>query len=205
MVLLPSEYDAAYFGDVIESGGLRRDAGYSDYLQEVQKYRFNPANPTKPFNPTAEMWKKLLEVEGLENAQITELGGATGALGVSMLDDGFDWTVVDVANWCFRHKQVPDINFIEQDALSYLQAQGNNSIGAIVSVRFMDCLADVDAQILIDEMRRKTQQQIHFIDEVANVLFYNVKTLEQWRDNFNWGPPNRITLVSVETERILRF
>jgi len=54
-------------------------------------------------------------------------------------------------------------------------------------------------------MRSKTQRQIHIIDERANGIFYQVRTLEQWRDDFDWGPPNRITLVSKETGRVIRF
>jgi len=204
MVLTTDEYDAAYFGDVIESGGLRHDAGYSNYLEQVKKTRFLESNPDRKFNPTAEMIKKLLDLENIKSSSIVELGGAVGDLAQSMLADGFNWTVVDVADWCDRNKIIPAQNFVLSDALTYLQKQSNNSIGTIVSVRFMDCLADVDVQILIDEMRRTTNNQIHFIDELPNPLFYNIKPLEQWRDNFNW-PANKVNLVSFETLRILRF
>lgn len=203
MVLTTDQYDAAYFGDTVESGGLRHDAGYSDYLEATAKNRFNENNPTKNFNPLAEEWKKLLENEGLENAAIIELGGGTGTLAAAMLEDGFDWTVVDVANWCFRHKEVPDENFIEQEAIAYLEAQGNNSIEAIVSSRFLVCFDDATLVNLISLMRSKSQQQVHIIDENPNGTFYNVRTLQQWLDDFNW-PNNQVTLISKETGQILR-
>jgi len=201
-----SEYDAAYFGDLVESGGLAHDAGYTDYLEKVnRKHRFDVGTPNKPYNVKNEGHKKLLETEGLENAAIVELGGGTGTLGQVMIEEGFTWHVVDVANWCFRHKVIPDINFTEQDALSYLQAQGNNSIDAIFSTSFMVIFDTPDLQPLIDEMRSKSKRQIHFIEERPNPTYYQVRTLEQWRDDFNWGPPNRITLIAIETGRILRF
>jgi len=202
MVLTTDQYDAAYFGDTVESGGLRHDAGYSDYLETTKKFEANKFG--KVFNRKAEEWKKLLETLGLENTQITELGGGTGTLAATMLEDGFDWTCVDVSNWCFRHKEIPDENFIEQDALTYLGLQGNNQIGAIVTTRFIDCLDDTDAQIMIDEMRRTTRKQVHVVDEQANATFYNIRTLEQWRDDFSW-PNNNITLISYETGRVLSF
>lgn len=207
MVLTTDEYDAAYFGDVVESGGLRHDAGYTDYLEQSRKQSFNESNPGKVFNKRSEGFKKLLETEGLEDTQIVELGGGPGDLAEVMLEDNFDWTVVDVSPWCQAHSSpfIPAQNFILQDAQSYLEAQNNNSIGAIVSARFIECLDDTQAQALFTEIRRVTQKQIHFVSEIANPLFYNVKTLEQWRDTFNFGPPNRVTLVSSEDGRVLKF
>ncbi len=207
MVLTTDEYDAAYFGDTVESGGLKHDAGYTDYLEQSRKMSFNESNPGKLFNKRSEQFKKLLETEGLEELQIIELGGGPGDLAEVMLEDNFDWTVVDVSPWCQAHSSpfVPAQNFILQDAQSYLEAQSNNSIDAIVSARFIECLDDIQAQALFDEIRRVTQKQIHFVSEQSNPLFYNVKTLEQWRDTFNFGPPNRVTLVSSEDGRVLKF
>lgn len=207
MVLTTDQYDAAYFGDTIESGGLRHTAGYTNYLEQVQKTSFNENNPGKLFNARAERMKKLLETEGLEEASIIELGGGPGDLAEVMLEDNFDWTVVDVSPWCQAHSSpfIPPENFILQDAQSYLEAQNNNSIDGIVSARFLDCLDDAQVQALLDEVSRVTRKQIHFVTEQANPLFYNQRTLEQWRDGFSWGPPNRVTLVSIEDGRVLKF
>ncbi len=206
VALTTDEFEAPYFGDTVESGGLRHDAGYTHYLEKANaKTRFDLSNRNRNYNLKRETIKKQLETEGLENASIVQLGGACGHLAADMIEEGFTWEVVDVSNWCFRHKVIPDNIFTEQDALSYLQAQGNNSINAIFTTRFLVVLATVDIQPLIDLMRSKSQRQIHYIDENPNATYYQVRTLEQWRDDFSWGPPNRVTLVSIETGRVLRF
>lgn len=203
MVLTTDSYNAAYFGDTVESGGLKHIAGYSNYLEHsTQKPRVDENDLNRPYNINTEKWKKLFETLGLEESQIIELGGATGVLAEAMLEDNFDWTVVDVSDWCRRHKVIPDENFIHSEALAYLQTLGNNSVDAIVSTRFMDCLDDEQVVTLVAEMKRVSRKQIHFIDEKANTLFYNVKTLEQWESQFNW-PNNQTTLISVETGQVI--
>lgn len=205
LALTTDEYDAAYFGDTDESGGLKHIAGYSNYLEKAnEKSRFDTGNEGNPYNIKRENLKKTLETLGLENTSITQLGGGCGHLGAEMIEEGFTWHVVDVSNWCFRHKVIPDENFTEQEALPFLQAQGNNSLGAILTTRFMVVLATADIQPLIDEMRRTTREQVHFIDEQANPEFYQQRTLEQWRDDFSW-PNNNITLISIETGRVISF
>ena len=61
-----------------------------------------------------------------------------------------------------------------------------------------------DAQVitLVTEMRRVSSQQVHFIDEKPNAIFYNRKTLAEWESQFNW-PNNKTTLISVETNQVI--
>lgn len=204
-ILQTSDYDAAYFGDTAESGGFKNIAGYSHYLEKAgEKTRADEGNFNKPYNIKREGLKKSFEAFGLENSSITQLGGGCGHLGALMIEEGFTWHVVDASNWCFRHKVIPDINFTESTALDYLALQGNNSLDVIMTTRFLVCLSDPDIQILIDEMRRTTRNQVHFVDERPNPAWYSARTLEQWRDTFSW-PNNSITLVSIETGRVISF
>ena len=58
MVLDNSEYDAAYFGDIDESGGIKKMYGYtggrpgiSGHALQAQKYRQNEGS-IETYNPT---------------------------------------------------------------------------------------------------------------------------------------------------------
>jgi len=109
-----NKYGAPYFGDVIESGGLRHDAGYSDYLG------------------FAIGWKERLIIQKFltrhnipKNVRILELGASIGFMGKVATEEGYtNWTCVDWSDWCKRHEV---FTIIEEDALVYLNSIPDNS------------------------------------------------------------------------------
>ena len=156
MVLKQKDYDAAYFGDTIESGGLRHDAGYRYYLKLILQ---------KPYQ------KRCDRFINAASGKILELGCGVGTYARKGRVQGLDWTAIDVSNWCKRHEVT---TIIENDALTFLQAQTNNSFDWIVSWGFIECLKDSDLKTMKDEMNRVCINQKHFSYTNPNSQYYNI-------------------------------
>lgn len=171
MVLNRNKYNAAYFGDVIESGGTRHDAGYSNYL-ELQTNYIARRNI-----------KKFLTRHNIpKNAKVLELGAGVGFMGLVATEEGYtDWTCVDWSNWAKRHEVFP---VIEESAIVYLQAQTDNSFDYIVSRAAIECIPQNKLQTLAIETKRVAPKQIHSTFLAANLTFYNIKTLPAWEQEF---------------------
>lgn len=155
MVLTIDKYDAAYFGDVITSGGLRHEAGYSNYLEIVKE---------KPYLKRAD--RAFNAVSG----KILELGCGVGTYAKEALNRGLDWTALDSSNWCKRHEVT---KIIEQDALTYLRSQANNSFDYIVSFGFIECFDNGGLEALKTEMDGVGRNQLHYTYKKPNPLYYN--------------------------------
>ena len=50
----------------------------------------------------------------------------------------------------------------------------------------MCCFSDAEIAAMVTELNRISSDQFYMIDENANTDFYNPKTIEEWRDGFNW-------------------
>ncbi len=168
MVLLQSEYDAAYFGDTVESTGLRHEAGYSDYL-------FYETN-----------WIQKKRIESLlrrytvpKNAKIVELGAGVGFMGLVAQRLGYtDWTCLDWSNWCKRHEVYP---VTEEDALVFLASIPDNSLDYIISRAFLECFTDTDIDRLVNFFTTKARKQIHTTFKTGRSAYYTIKTMTDWR------------------------
>ena len=207
MVLDTSRYDAAYFGDTIESGGLRDINGYTSYLERIKKNRFDEGQESFPYNSQVHDLLTKFESINLSNFTFLDIGGAVGWLGDYLKNkrNALSYDVLDVSNWCFRNK-VPEVdNFIEGDARTVLPTLGRNAYDVIISTQFLECIDDADLPDLIDNMNRVAQrQQIHMITETFTDLQvrtnYNVKTLQEWS---LLGFENQTRLVSWNTGQVL--
>lgn len=208
MVLDPSRYNAAYFGDTAESGGLKDVNGYTGgYLQNGQRNRFDSGDEANPYNP--EIKAIIDDIESRQtfnNIDVLELGGSVGfyseyakALGVRSYD------IIDVSNWCFRHKLASVDNFFEADARTALLTRRRNQYNLIFSKQFLECIDDADLPSLITEMNRVAlTKQIHIVTETINRDDtrdnYNLKTLAQWATlGFEAGT----VLISHNTKQVL--
>jgi len=166
MTLKQNEYNESYFGD--PNSPLKHKAGYSNYLELqtnwVQRERIK---------------KFLIRHNIPKNSKILELGAAVGFMGKIATEEGYkNWTCVDFSLWCKKNELSP---IIEQDALSYLQSQPDNSFDVIVSFALLECLSNPSLVTLYQQMRRVGIKQIHQTFEESNSKFYNIKTLADWK------------------------
>jgi len=171
MVLNRSQYDAAYFGDLDESGGLRHKAGYSRYL----------ISQTDGFEREG-LEAFLLRHDIPKDVKVLELGAGIGFLGKVATDQGYtNWTCVDWSNWCKRHEVYP---VIEEEALIYLQAQPDNSFDYIISRSLIECIKPNELQDHAIESKRVGIKQIHTVSLEVNTKFYTLKTIPEWATQF---------------------
>lgn len=161
MVLAKSDYDAAYFGDIEESGGLRHDAGYSNYLEIVKEAGYQ---------------KRSDYVLSKVSGRILELACGVGTYVRLAKQRGLDWVAVDASDWCKRHEEAP---LIEQDALTYLQSQSDNSFDWIVSFAFLECLSPSQLLQYYKETKRVGKNQIHSVYKSPNPKYYESRDISQ--------------------------
>ena len=208
MVLTTDRYNAAYFGDTVESGGLKDVNGYTGgYLEKGQRNRFDEGDEANPYNP--EIKKFIDEIESRQtfnNIDVLEIGGAVGFYAEYAKDLGVkSYDVIDVSNWCFRHKVAAVDTFTEGNALTILPTLRRNQYDLVFSKQFLDCVDDSDLPGLITEMNRITKsRQVHIITETINRddtrPNYNLKTLAQWAtQGFEAGT----ILISWNTKQVL--
>lgn len=112
-----------------------------------------------------------------------ELGAAIGFMGKIATEEGYtDWTCVDWSAWAKANEVYP---VTEQDALSYLQAQADNSFDYVISRALLECVDAKDLDTLITECNRvATSKQIHTTYNEAPAQYYNIKSLPDWATDF---------------------
>lgn len=115
------------------------------------------------------------------NAKILELGGAIGVHAKYAIEAGFDWTVVDVCQWCKDNKLIPDVNFILSDARTFLPTLRRNEYDVLISNVFLDCFAESDLPNLISEMNRVSKRQVHLVAEKGDEFDYIIQNLDWWK------------------------
>ncbi len=168
MVLTKSKYDEIYYQVIIENG-IRKEriAGYTDYLELQCNWVFK------------KRYEDFLTRHNiLTTDRILELGGAVGYFKKVATELGYDITSVDWSAWC---KQNELSSIIEQDALSYLQAQPDNSFDVIVSFTFLECFTNAKLVKLYLEMKRVGIKQIHQIPSEDTTNSYNLKTIVEYQ------------------------
>ena len=172
VALIRSDYNAAYFGDVVESVGLRHDAGYSNYLELQTNY-------VQRRNIVAFLKRHNIP----KNAKILELGAGVGFMGLVATEEGYtDWTCVDWSNWTKRHEVFP---VIEEDAFIYVTAQPPASFDYIITRAFLECFDQGDLDGIIGRFAMVANKQIHSTFLSAKAQFYNIKTIANWEKEFN--------------------
>lgn len=116
-----------------------------------------------------------------QNAKILELGGTIGIQAKYAIESGFDWTVVDICQWCQDHKLIPDVNFVKADARIFLPTLRRNEYDFIISIVFLDCFSESDLPNLISKMNRVSKKQIHIVAEKGDEPDYIIQNLDWWK------------------------
>lgn len=172
MVLKKIEYDAAYFGDT--ESDLRRKSGYSNYLELETDWI------------AEKKWKDFIARHNLKPTdKILELGGAVGHFAKVAREQGLNVVCIDWSQWSFDNKVIPDL--IQEDALTYLQTQPDNSFDVVVSFTFLDCIPTDKLSLFSQEIKRVATKQFHQLYERRNPSYYNSHELKYWQSLFSKG------------------
>jgi ubiquinone/menaquinone biosynthesis C-methylase UbiE len=215
MVLPTTDYDAAYFGDVDESGGIKKMYGYTGGQNGVSGHEFQSQQnrvlegETENFNPTLKGLMDKITGHDLTNVKVLDVGGCTGDHAVYAKRMGvgtYDVLDLNIDTWCSRHVNPLVDNFFTGDAITELAKKStfkNNSYEVVFSSRFLDCLDDADIPTVVTEMTRiASTVQIHIVTESVNPeneQYYNTKTLAEWAPFF----PTGTILISWNTQDVL--
>lgn len=170
MTLKQLDYDEAYFMQNSKNVDRPHKAGYTNYF-ELQTNYIAERNI-----------KAFLKRHNIpKNAKILELGAAVGFMGKVATEEGYtNWTCVDWSSWCKQNEVYP---VIEQDVLSYLRAQADNSFDYIISRLLIECIPTNKLQNHAVEAKRVASKHIHAVSLQTN-QYYNIKTLPEWTDDF---------------------
>lgn len=185
MVLQPNEYDESYFDG--KKTSLQHNAGYTSYDRWL---RIN--NDFVPHNQsTGEYWKDLalrynLD-HSLQNKKVLEIGSAKGFVVEAMRDLGVNAYGIDVSQYaynCARDDIKPYLRVA--DVRNVLSEYVNNEFAILFSRLTLCCFTDSEIVNLVTQMNRIAKLQVHWIMEIGNDQYYNLKTIQQWIDSFNW-------------------
>lgn len=208
MVLPKERYNAAYFGDTVESVGIKDVAGYTGgYLEKGNRNRFDSGNEANPYSSHIKPMIDAIEsLQTFNLNSVLELGGAVGFYAEYTKEFGATLhDVIEWSNWAFRNKIASIDTFTEDDAKTVLPTLATNQYNLILTCQFLECVADADLPALITEMNRvASTKQIHVVTVTINRDdtrgYYNLKTLAEWAtQGFNAGT----ILVDQETLEVL--
>lgn len=195
-VLDVSEYDASYFDGREQS--LRHNAGYSSYRRWRRK---------NGVNSLGEFWldyaKSIFDENQMAGKKVLEIGCAKGFMVKDLRDLGVDAYGVDVSQYAIDNCE-PEVTpyLYVGDARTELSQFSNNEFDLVYSLRFLECVSEIDIPNLISEMKRISKYQFHVVDEQPNSDFYLVHDLQWWVNSFNWAKNTQI--ASRETKQILK-
>lgn len=170
-VLTKPQYDESYYRHDSLNVSNPHKAGYQDYLEGQVNWK------------EKQRIQRFLTRHNIpKDAKILELGSAIGFMGKIATEEGYtNWTCVDWSSWVKANEVFP---VIEQDALSYLQAQADNSFDYIITRALIECLPTNQLQNHATETKRVATKQIHTTYLSGNTTYYNIKTLPDWTSNF---------------------
>ncbi len=124
-----------------------------------------------------------------------EIGCAKGFLVKDLRDLGADAYGLDVSQYAVDNIEPGMAPYITQgDARSALASYNRNQFDFVISLRFLECIAEPDLPDLISEMARISRHQYHVIDTRPPSAFYVVHDLDWWAALF----PKFTTLIQNE-------
>lgn len=179
-LLQPSEYDASYFDGKLQP--IRHNAGYSTY----ERWYHDGSNN---FDLMA---VDLLNRYAVGNKSVLEICSAKGFLVSDLRARGITAYGVDVSQYCYDQADpsvqpyltVADIRIGQS---TYLEDLKNKEHSLIIGMNCLCCFSDTEITAMVTELNRVANDQFYVISENAPTQFYNSKTIQQWRDNFNWA------------------
>lgn len=159
MTLKLNEYDEVYFG--------ARKPHYSNYIEHITTQK------------SKEFFQKVLDkYPTLKTESILEIGAGIGQC--AKQSKNTNWLCTDVSQWCYDNRVHEQ--FLKREALEILEDEGTDSYHTVISFGFLDCCTDDAAKAIVEEAKRVSKKQIHFIYSNGNPKDYNIKSVEEWQE-----------------------
>lgn len=162
---------------------MRHNAGYSKYERWFRK---------EGENSTGEFWKD--KANGwvnhlvLSGKKVLELACAKGFVVQDMRELGVDAWGMDVSAYAIGEADPSVQPFLTQgDVRTDLTQYANKEFDVVFSFRLLECLTDAEVAALVDELKRISKKTVMVVSLNPNPTYYNVKTLQEWLDNFAWA------------------
>lgn len=173
-LLQPNEYDASYFDG--HSQRVRHNAGY---------YRYKRWARNAGENSTGEFYKDIAQrldnKYNLSGKKILEIGCAKGFIVEDLREFGADAYGLDISSYAIGEASPLVQPYLTVgDIRTSLSGYTNNEFDGILSLRTLECLSDLEIPLVITEMNRIANKQIHIIEEEPNPRFYNAHPISWW-------------------------
>lgn len=174
-----SEYDASYFDGRTQA--YKHNAGYGKY---ERWYR----NDSDDWTDRADAWINHLALSG---KKVLDIGCAKGFLVKSLRDRGVDAYGLDVSSYAIGACEDGMAPYLTVGDVRNLGSMGygRNEFDVVITVRLLECMSDAEITQFVDDCAYISKKMVHLVtasDKDLNTDFYNPKTLEEWRDSFDW-------------------
>lgn len=185
-ILNTNEYDISYFDG--KKSSLTHNAGFTSYERH---YRKDPGNFSFNDQHFDNSWKDIAYTVArkyaMGNKKVLEIASAKGFVVEDLRSFGVDAYGLDVSQYAYDEASEEVKPFLTVgDARTYLSNYANNEFDLIFSIRYMECLNDIEIEPLINEMKRISKKQAHIItSSTLNSSYYNYKILSEWL-SYSW-------------------
>jgi len=171
--LTPEEYDISYFDGNI--GPLSHNAGYGNYTRW-----FRTDGP----NSSGEFWFDLSQnyINQYQfSGRLLELGSAKGFVVADFRSLSVDAYGIDVSQYAYDQADSAiqpylTVGDIRTDLVQY----ANNQFDVVFSSRVLECFDPIDLPEILQQTKRISKQEIHLIDVMGNINYYNIQPLSWW-------------------------
>lgn len=174
-LLEPNEYDASYFDG--QKNRQSHNAGYSVY---EKKFRSSGENSLgEYYKDTA---NKLKEIYSLEGKKVLEIGCAKGFVVQSLRELGVDAYGLDISSYAIGEAESwvkPYLNV--GDARTYLVNYKSKEFDLVLSIAFIECLTDKEAETLSQKCTRIGELVLHVTENDEPTEYYNGHSVEKWK------------------------
>lgn len=165
-VLQPNEYDASYFDGAEQT--LRHNAGYSRYRRW-----FRMQGVDSQGEHYKDIAKTLFDKYELNGKKVLEIGCAKGFVVKDLRDFGSDAFGIDVSQYAVDEAESGMNSFLTvADAKTHLKTYQAKEFDFVFSLRFFECLTDIELDDLIPDINRISKQQYHRFGVSEKVDFY---------------------------------
>ncbi len=172
-VLKPNEYDISYFDGSKTS--LKHNAGFARY---ERWHRFDGENSLGEYwKDRAANWANHLAISG---KKVLEIGCAKGFLVKDLRDMGVDAYGIDISQYAIDNCEPEVAPYLSVGDGKDLSQYSKNEFDVVISLRFLECLADAELTQFASDCSRITKKQVHVNStDRVNQDFYIYRTTDQ--------------------------